>query len=74
MNSKIVDTLESLEDRIESIKWLIRTYYSKVSGGSETINTIRRSAGILGKESIKGTVFENRVRREWNANFLKRIG
>ena len=72
MNGRIVETLESLEDRIESIKWLIKIY-SKGAGVSETINTIRKSAGILNKGFPAGTAFENKIRRDWNVNFLKRI-
>ncbi len=74
MGSRIMDTLTMLEDRIENIKWLITTsFFTKRSGVSTAINSIRKSAGILGKNSTKGIVFENKVRRSWKANFARRI-
>ncbi len=74
MNNRAIELLEILEDKIENIKWLITTPLSFKKAISPTISLIRRSAGILGKNSPKGTAFENKVRREWKANVLKRIG
>ena len=72
-NNRIMATLENLEDKIENIKWLLAPLYMKKTNISESINLVRRTAGILGKDSPKGTVFENKVRREWKVNFSKRI-
>jgi len=74
MTSKIMDTLEILEEKIENIKWMIAAPFSfKRTGVSGTISIIRRSAGILGKGFSRGTIFENRSRRNWKINFLRRM-
>ena len=73
MDNKIMETLENLEEKIENIKWLITPSYMKRANISETINIVRRSAGILGKSFPKGTVFENKARGEWAVNFSRRI-
>ena len=73
MNNKIMDTLEILEEKIESIKWLVTASFSlKRIGTSSTLAIIRKTAGMLGKGLPQGTAFENNVRGNWRANFTKR--
>ena len=73
MDNKIIETLENLEDKIENIKWLITPWHLKRTGISEAISLIRRTAGILGSNFPQGTAFENKARKEWNADIAKRI-
>lgn len=73
MHSRIMETLERLEEKIESIKWrIIPPFHIKRTDVSEAINIIRRSAGILGRDFAKGTTYENKIRKEWKTNFRKR--
>lgn len=74
MDIKIAERIEDIEERIENIKWLIgQPIITSKSRISNTVNTIRKSAGILGKAFPGGTVFENKTRKEWRGNFFKRI-
>lgn len=73
MDNRTMELLETLEEKIENIKWMITAPLSfKKAAISDTINLIRRSSGILSK-APKGIVFENKIRKEWKANVLKRI-
>ena len=74
MNNGIMGTLETLEEKIENIKWLITPYsYSRRKIVPDGVGHIRRTAGILGKSFISGIVYENRIRKEWGNNTRKRI-
>jgi hypothetical protein len=67
MDNKTMEMLENLEEKIESIKWLIIrpfSFKSKRAVVSSAISIIRKSAGILGKDFPKGTAFENKARRD----------
>ncbi len=74
MANKTLEMLEVLEEKIESIKWLVAASFPvKRKEISSAINTIRRSAGSLSKTFSKGIAYENKIRKEWAANMLKRI-
>lgn len=75
MLKKIMETLENLEDRIEKVKWLVVSQLTfRKSSIDKSIDTIRKSSGILSKGSPKGPAFESRIRKEWSADSLKRAG
>lgn len=75
MDNKIAETLEMLEEKIEGIKWWVSVSSSlKKADISEAINLVRKSAGVLGKDFPKGTTFENKARRGWKTNSIKRLG
>ena len=66
MNSRIMEQLELLEDKIENLKWLATMPFPVNKREiSNTINIIRKSSGIIGKTSLKGIVYENRARKQW---------
>jgi len=67
-----METLEMLEDKIESIKWLLASSSFAKTEISVAISAIRKSSGVLNKTYPKGAVAENRLRKEWSNNFLRR--
>lgn len=74
MNNSPLAELEILEEKIEKLKWLIPPILSfKEMPIPSTLGIIKRSAGILGKSFPKGISFENKVRKTWKNNSLKRI-
>ena len=74
MDNKTMEMLENLEDKIEGMKWLITGHFPlKKAGISSVINIIRKSSGILSKGFPGGAAFENKARKEWKINLLKRI-
>ena len=74
MDGKIAATLERPEERIEHIKWLLTaTFPAKRPRISGTITAIRRSAGILGKNTPRGTAFETGIRKTWRSGFSRRV-
>lgn len=73
MNSQILEQLEILENRIESLKWLAVTpsSFRKPTAG-KTPSIIRKTCGMVGKDAAKGIHYENKSRGEWETR-LKEI-
>ena len=72
MSTKIMETLELLEEKIETIKWLLVETTSHKINLPHTLNAIRKSAGILGAAYPRGAAMENRLRKEWRINESRR--
>lgn len=68
-NIKALEQIENLEEHFQAIKWSLFTFPFYNKKGHKITGIVKSTMGLLGKKYPKGTIFENRIRSNWEKHF-----